>query len=70
MASECSLFHSIDKMDIFDMSSFVIHTTVVVSDCSDSQEDDDRDLNYFEPIRIFRHHNLLIVFSKKDFSLV
>ena len=57
-------------MDIFDMSSFVIHTTVVVSDCSDSQEDDDRDLNYFEPIRIFRHHNLLIVFSKKDFSLV
>ena len=62
MASECSLFHSIDKLDLFDPKTFIIHTAVV--------EDDDRDLNFFEPIRIFRHHGLLIILSKKDFSLV
>ena len=27
-------------------------------------------LNYFEPIRIFRYGNVLIVFPKKEFSLV
>ena len=62
IAAECAAFHSVDKLDVFCANSFLLHTCIL--------EEDDVDLNFYEPVRLFRDRGLLLIFSKKDFSLV